>query len=67
MTYGELRTQPTGWVISHVIDDMCNNARYEFGKNFRKEPVSEYDLRTLQEKAVHFRESLPQSLGGAHI
>jgi hypothetical protein len=62
MTYGELRRIPAGWVTSHVIDDAFNNARFEFGKKFMDEPVSDYDLRTIRERAIHFGEPLPAAL-----
>lgn len=62
MTYGELRRIPAGWVTSHVIDDACNNARFELGKNYQDELVSEYDIRTIREKAIHFREPVPPAL-----
>ena len=62
MTYGELRAIPAGWVTSHVINDAFNNARFDLGKNFRNEPVSEYDLRTIREKAIHFGEPVPSAL-----
>jgi hypothetical protein len=62
MTYGELRVISAGWVTSHVIDDAYNNARFGFGKNFRSQPVSEYDLRTIREKAIHFGEPVPEAL-----
>ena len=62
MTYGELRAIPAGWVTSHVINDAFNNARFGLGKNFRNEPVSEYDLRTIREKAIHFGEPVPSAL-----
>ena len=62
MTYGELRALPAGWVTSHVIEDAFNNARFELGKNFKNEPVSESDLRTIREKAIHFGEPVPPAL-----
>jgi hypothetical protein len=62
MTYGELRAISAGWVTSHVINDACDNARFELGKNFKNEPVSEYDLRTIREKAIHFGEPVPSAL-----
>jgi hypothetical protein len=58
MTYGKLRTIKSGWVMSHVIDDICNNARFELGPSYRDAAVSEYDLRTLREKADFFKEPL---------
>jgi hypothetical protein len=61
MTYGKLKTMLFGWVIAHVVDDICNNARYEYGsKKFKDQLVSDYDLRTIREKAIHFGEPLPQ-------
>jgi hypothetical protein len=62
MTYGELRRTPAGWVTSHVINDAYSNARFELGKNFMDEQVSEYDLRTIREKAIHFGEPIPSAL-----
>jgi hypothetical protein len=55
MTYGELRAISAGWVTSHVINDACDNARFELGKNFKNEPVSEYDLRTIREVRYEVR------------
>jgi hypothetical protein len=62
MTYRELRAIPAGWVTSHVIDDCFNNARFELGNKFQSELVSEYDLRTIREKAVHFGEPVPVAI-----
>ena len=59
MTYGKLSTVQAGWVISHVISDMVNNARFEIGPSYRETEVSEYDLRTIREKADFFKEPLP--------
>ena len=65
MTYGELRAIPAGWVTSHVINDAVNNARFELGKHVDNEPVSEYDLRTIRQKAIHFGEPVPSALAEA--
>ena len=62
MTYGELKTINAGWVTSHVIDDICNNARYEFGKSFKTQTVDDFDMKTIREKAVHFGEPVPLAL-----
>ena len=62
MTYGELRAIPAGWATSHIINDAFNNARFELGKNFKNEPISEHDLRTIREKAIHFGEPVPSAL-----
>jgi hypothetical protein len=59
MTYGELIKMNLGWVLNHVAGDMASNARFEFGGDYRNELVSEYDLRTLREKSIHFGEPLP--------
>ena len=61
MTYGELATVRGGWVLSHVMQDMVNNAKWGI-KNWKSEPVSEYDLRTIREKAEFFKEPLPEAI-----
>lgn len=62
MTYGELRTTAAGWVTSHVIGDICNNARFCYGKGFKDVVVSEYDLSEIRSKATHFGEPVPPAL-----
>jgi hypothetical protein len=59
MTYGQLKTMRFGWVMAHVVDDMCANEKYESGNKWMSQKVSEYDIRTIREKAVHFGEALP--------
>lgn len=63
MTYGQLATVNVGWVLNHVIGDMVNNEKWG-NKNWKNEPVSDYDMRTIREKSIFFKEPVPAALEG---
>jgi hypothetical protein len=53
MTYGQLaEIKTTGFNLNHIIDDVVNNARFSFGKQFKNQPVSEYDQNKINEWAA---------------